>query len=56
MKKVIVIVQDSSNKERQHYFGPFKNGDVATHWASSNCRGFEWHWEEINPVRLPKDV
>ena len=53
-KKAIVIVQDAADAEKKHYFGPFKDGDTACYWAHDNCRGFEWHWEEITAMKMPK--
>ena len=50
MKQAIVIVQDAQDPEKKHYFGPFKNGDEATRWGFDNCRGFDWHWDDITTL------
>lgn len=44
----VIIVQDKANPERQHYYGPFADGDTATHWGTENCQGLQWHWEEMS--------
>lgn len=49
--KQAIVVLTMTNGETS-YFGPFANGDDATHWAAMNCRGFDWHWQEISPVNL----
>lgn len=50
LKQAIVVLQGTDGEPK--YFGPFANGDEATHWAAVNCRGFEWHWQEISSVNL----
>ena len=53
MSKQAIVVCIGTDEDKTHnYFGPFANGDEATKWGFDNCKGFEWHWQEINPVNL----
>jgi hypothetical protein len=51
MKNAIVILTRTDGE--LECFGPFANGEEATRWGFDNCKGFEWHWQEISPVNEP---
>lgn len=53
MKPAIVIVTKTTDEPC--YFGPFPSGVEACHWAAINCRGFEWHWQELCLVNQPEE-
>lgn len=52
MKKAIIVLIGTDKDQTRHYFGPFDGSAEAAHWGFNNCRGFEWHWEYMNPVNL----
>lgn len=50
MKKAIVVItgkKDEAPYEDTICHGVFENGDAACRWAFDNCKGFEWHWQEL---------
>lgn len=49
----IVIV--TGNDGTMYYYGPFADGNEATHWAAMNCKGFEWHWDNLCLVNQPEE-
>ena len=56
MRQVIIILIGTDEDKTRHYYGPFKDGSEACHWAHVNCKGFDWHWEYLNLVNQPEAV
>ena len=44
---LIIVVVRWGRGDVPFYHGLFANSDAACLWAQKNCRGLEWHWEEI---------
>lgn len=51
----MAIVVCKGNDGTMYYYGPFADGTQATRWAASNCKGFEWHWEDLIEVNKEDD-
>jgi len=42
------IVKAIGNDGTEYFYGPFHDGDQATHWSYDNLKGFEWSWYDLS--------